>query len=89
MSSSRSIEVRPSAEEEKVARLRFDGERVDVDVGVGTEHSRDHRALRVVLRLFPGKPLRTSSATSEWSAVSCSRSPRHERIGARVADVGQ
>ena len=32
-------------------------------------------------------PRRTSSATSEWSSVSCSSSPVAEQVGARVADV--
>ena len=40
------------AEQEDVARLRLDRERVDVDVGIGAERARDHRALRMGLRLL-------------------------------------
>ena len=40
------------AEQEDVAGLAPDRERVDVDVGVGAERARDHRALRVHLGLL-------------------------------------
>ena len=40
------------AEQEDVPVLGLDGERVDVDVGVGAERAGDHRALRVDLRLL-------------------------------------
>ena len=34
-------------------------------------------------------PRRTSSATSEWSSVSCSSVPSAQEVGARVADVAE
>ena len=34
-------------------------------------------------------PLRTSSATSEWSSVSCSTFVVADQVGARVADVAE
>ena len=34
-------------------------------------------------------PRRTSSATSEWSSVSCSSAPVAQPVGARVADVAE
>ena len=40
------------AEHEEVARATLDLEGVDVDVGVGAERARDHRALRVRLGLL-------------------------------------
>ena len=68
------------AEQEDVARPRASTrERVDVDVGIGAERARDHRPLRVRLGLLAATACRarTSSATSEWSSVSCSScSPR-------------
>ena len=68
------------AEQEHVAVPRLDRERVDVDVRVGAERPRDHRALRVRLGLLGRElPLRTSSATSEWSSVSCSSAPSRTR----------
>ena len=79
------------AEHEDVAGLGGDGERVDVDVRIGAERARDHRALRVVLGLLAARacPLRTSSATSEWSSVSCSSCAVADQVGARVADVAE
>ena len=68
------------AEQEDVAVLRLDGEDVDVDVGIGSERARDHRALRVdSASSGDSLPPRTSSATSEWSSVSCSSCPSRTR----------
>ena len=74
MSSSSTIVVSPSEQrEEDVALLRRHGERVDIDVGVGAERARDHRALRVRLGLLRRElPALDQLVTSEWSSVSCS-----------------
>ena len=43
------------AEQEDVSVAGLDGEHVDVDVGLGPERARDHRALRVDRRLLGGE----------------------------------
>ena len=69
------------AEQVEVAGRGLDGERVDVDVGLGAERARDHGALRVAARPPPRSAGRCARAraTSEWSAVSCSSSPSRRR----------
>ena len=66
------------AEEDEVAGFCGHGEDVHLDGALGSDRSRDRRALRMPLRLLGVRtPLSTSSATSEWSVVICSSpSPR-------------
>ena len=77
-------------EQEEVARLGDDGQRVDVDVRVGAEHTRDHRPLRVVLRLLLGQPAAAHELGDERvvGRQLLERAAAQE-IGARVAHVRQ
>ena len=76
------------AEQEDVARLRRDRERVDVDVRVGAERARDHGALRVHLGLGRGELAAPHELGDERVVVGELLEPAvAEAVGARVADV--
>ena len=76
------------AEQEDVAVAGLDGERVDVDVGLGPERARDHRALRVDRRLL-GRELTAPHELGDERVVvgQLLELPVAQPVGARVADV--
>ena len=78
------------AEQEEVAGLGLDRERVDVDVGLGAERARDHRALRVRLRLL-GRELAAAHELGDERVVvgQLLELAVADAVGARVADVAE
>ena len=76
------------AEEEEVARLGLDRERVDVDLAVRAERARDHRALRVSVGLLGGEAPAPHEVGDERVVVGeLLELPAAQPIGPGVADV--
>ena len=83
------IVVRPSEQSRKTSpSRRLDGERVDVDVGLGPERARDHRALRVDRRLLRGELAAPHELGDERVVVGqLLELLVAQPVGARVADM--
>ncbi len=78
------------AEQEDVAGLRVDRERVDVDVGVGAERARDHGALRMRLRLFRRELAAAHQLGDERVVLrQLLHAPSRIEVRARVADMSE
>ena len=76
------------ADQVEVARLGRDRERVDVDVRLGAERPRDHRALRVHLRLLRRELAAPQQLADERVVVrELLELLVADAVGARVADV--
>jgi hypothetical protein len=76
------------ADQEEVAGVGLDRERVDVDVRVGSERARDHRALRVRLRLLGRQPARPDELCDERVVLrQLVDLTVANQVRARVADV--
>ena len=83
------IVVRPSEQSRKTSPSRgLDGEDVDVDVGLGPERARDHRALRVDRRLL-GRELAAAHELGDERVVvgQLLELLVAQPVGARVADM--
>ena len=77
-----------AADQEDVARLRLDGECVDVDVGIGAERACDHRALRMQFRLRRRELAAADELGDERVVVGqLLEAPAAHHVGARIADV--
>ena len=85
------IVERPSEQSRKTSPgCGVDGERVDVDVGVGAERARDHRALRVHLRLLRRQLAAPHELGDERVVVGqLLELVVAQHVGARVADVAE
>ena len=76
------------AEEEEVARLGLDRERVDVDLRVGPERARDHGALRVCVGLLGRQPSAPHEVADERMVVGeLLQLAVADPVGPGVADV--
>ena len=91
ISSSPTMSVSPSEQSTKTSpSCRLDGERVDVDVGIGAERARDHRALRVVLGLLGGELAAAHELRDERVVVrQLLELAVAQDVRARVADVAE
>ena len=78
------------AEQEDVAGLGLDGERVDVDVGLGADRARDHGALRVRLGLLRRELAAAHELADERVVLrQLLELAVADAVGARVADVAE
>ena len=78
------------AEEEEVARLGLDRGRVDVDLGIGAERARDHRALRVGVGLLGREPSAPHEVADERVVLGqLLQLAVADPVRARVADVAE
>ena len=86
ISSSSTIVVSPSEQSRKTSPgSRLDRERVDVDVGVGAERARDHRALRVRLGLLGRELARCGPARRRASGRRSAARARRRGRGTRAS----